>query len=132
MKKQILLLVLILITLSSICQEDYPQKVIIKRDTLVLITPSQVKLINLAFNDLDRYHVKSDSLYSITSLYSFRDNVSDSVISILKDQKFNLQGQMELCTSTVNILDAEVKKQKKIKKISIGFSLLLLILLIIK
>jgi len=132
MIKQILFATLILINLSSYCQSDYPKKAIIDNDTIVMITPGQVTKLNLAFNDLDRFKMKSDSLSSLISLFEQHDSLKDKVIQNQRLQMINYEKQGSINEEIILSLDKEVKKQKRYRNIGFGTSVLLLILLIVK
>lgn len=139
MKMLTILSTLMLISLSSICQTDYPKKAIINGDTLALVTIDQVKQINLTYNDKDRYKVKCDSLSKQIQLYDNLRVNSDSVISILKTQKENLNKQVSLSEEVMKrqntIIENQfkiIKKEKLYKNISYGATVLLIILLIVK
>ena len=132
MIKQILFATLILINLSSYCQSDYPKKAIIDNDTIVMITPGQVTKLNLAFNDLDRFKMKSDSLSSLISLFEQHDSLKDKVIQNQRLQMINYEKQGSINEEIILSLGKEVKKQKRYRNIGFGTSVLLLILLIVK
>ena len=114
MIKQIIFATLILINLSSYCQSDYPKKAIIDNDTIVMITPGQVTKLNLAFNDLDRFKMKSDSLSSLISLFEQHDSLKDKVIQNQRLQMINYEKQGSINEEIILSLDKEVKKQKDI------------------
>ena len=89
-----------LILLSSTCSGQ------ILRDTNICITPHQVKVINLAFNELGR----------LTELNTMKDSLigtKDGKIEVLKEQ-------VRIRTEQVILLNSEAEQQKKaIKKLKI-------------
>ena len=44
------------------CQSTFPVRAVINKDTCVVLSPVQVKTINLAYNDLHYYHSMTDTL----------------------------------------------------------------------
>jgi len=97
-----------------------------------MITPGQVTKLNLAFNDLDRFKMKSDSLSSLISLFEQHDSLKDKVIQNQRLQMINYEKQGSINEEIILSLDKEVKKQKRYRNIGFGTSVLLLILLIVK
>lgn len=126
----ILLLGLILMHLSIYCQNDYPQKAIIKGDTIALITPSQVTKINLTYNELDKCLQKNKSLSNLVTLYEDQQSTCDTIRNLLTEQKKNLQTQVTLSQEIIVGLNHNIKIQKRHKNIFASTTLGLLILFI--
>lgn len=118
--KLILLSSILLIVISSFCQENYPNKIILEKDTIVVITKRQLKQINLKLVENNVYKAIIDSTQQIISevnknLLNTKNLLSNNsqLIVLLKEQQKTTE--LKVTNSEKNILNLqnELKHQKK-------------------
>ena len=86
MKKLFTLLAFLSIAVSSICQDVYPKLIIIDNDTLVLLTPIQVKKINATILRLDECRKITTSLEQENKELILKYSILNKEIENLKKQ----------------------------------------------
>ena len=102
--------------MSSICQDVYPKLIIIDNDTLVLLTPIQVKKINATILRLDECRKITTSLEQENKELILKYSILNKEIENLKKQN-EISDRIDLeMGNQIGILTSENKKKdKKIK-----------------
>lgn len=133
MKKILMLFILILvIKISSYCQETYPKEVVINNDTVICITEDQLKEVNVIFEENRAYRTIIDSTTTIISkvngnILSQKENVQNYVnlTILLKEQINTTNNKVDNAEKSIKLLQEELKQQKKkTVKIAIGSSVI--------
>lgn len=127
--KRFLITTLFLLTVTLLfCQENYPQKLLIESDTVVAVTPDQVRIINTVFDQRDFYKSKSDSLALNISIQSMsldkqillnRQLANENNLILMNLDVYSELNKLNL--SIIEYKDKELKQQKnKGLKLAIG------------
>ena len=104
----------------SFCQSGYPKKVIINRDTVVALTPEQVKTINISYLQLQEVkeynalYKKTIDSYSV--LLPVYDNTVQDLKNIIAIQENTISNKDELISVITN---SDKKKAREIKILEI-------------
>lgn len=123
MKRLIVISALCLLTtISCICQNTYPQKLVVGNDTLVALTPGQVKSINLLLNDRLMYRdivqetrLKIDSINKVIMNVNLLSKEKSMLIDLQYKQIIDLNKLYGFASQNIDILKGEVKDQKRKK-----------------
>jgi hypothetical protein len=70
MRKAIILITFLLTVTLSYCQNTYPQKIVLNKDTVVAITETQLQHINECFYQRDGMRSDADSMAYLLSMQS--------------------------------------------------------------
>lgn len=99
--------------MSSICQDVYPKLIIIDNDTLVLLTPIQVKKINATILRLDECRKITTSLEQENKELILKYSILNKEIENLKKQN-EISDRIDLeMGNQIGILTSENKKKDK-------------------
>ena len=117
-----------LIAISSYCQKNYPQKLVLGKDTVVCVTQDQVKTINYVFDERDFYKSQWDSLLVVDEIkdlllndyFSINKEISSDNMRLISELN-NLKQKDQINNEIQDYLNQEVVNQKsKGLKLAIG------------
>lgn len=131
MRKAIILITFLLIVTLSYCQNTYPQKIVLNKDTVVAITETQLQHINECFYQRDGMRSDADSMAYLLSMQSLsisrQSNINKKLV--LKNTKLladylDAIKLYELEKQITYYKEQELKaaKKKQIKMMVGGFS----------
>lgn len=122
MKRGLILLnLLTLFKLSSFCQETYPKAIALDKDTIVAITVTQAKDINVTYLKLARCSQINDSLTVQIEDYERIKALQDNSISSYKYQNFISENKCKVCENTLIEANREIGvKEDQMKKLKIS------------
>lgn len=114
-------------SLLGFSQNSYPAKIVYNRDTLVAITPYQLKLINIEITDskfksleIERYKIIIERNNNIIALQDANIYNLNSQISKYKTLQYNNE---RIYQEQKELLEIEKKRRKRSIAISISVSL---------
>lgn len=128
-KSLIVLLINLFLTICCFSQNTYPK---ITQDSLILITPTQLKQTNLIFLEHSKLKLELDSYINKVNIQSKQIDYYINTID-LKDESYNIQ--KEVYTINENNLKKELRKSNFKSKcfmwggITVSTSLLVLLLI---
>lgn len=131
MRKAIILITFLLTVTLSYCQNTYPQKIVLNKDTVVAITETQLQHINECFYQRDGMRSDADSMAYLLSMQSLsisrQSNINKKLV--LKNTKLltdylDAIKLYELEKQITYYKEQELKaaKKKQIKMMIGGFS----------
>jgi hypothetical protein len=131
MRKAIILITFLLTVTLSYCQNTYPQKIVLNKDTVVAITETQLQHINECFYQRDGMRSDADSMAYLLSMQSLsisrQSNINKKLV--LKNTKLladylDAIKLYELEKQITYYKEQELKaaKKKQIKMMVGGFS----------
>jgi hypothetical protein len=131
MRKAIILTIFLLTVILSYCQNTYPQKIVLNKDTVVAITETQLQHINECFYQRDGMRSDADSMAYLLSMQSLsisrQSNINRKLV--LKNTKLladylDAIKLYELEKQITYYKEQELKaaKKKQIKMMVGGFS----------
>jgi hypothetical protein len=131
MRKAIILITFLLTVTLSYCQNTYPQKIVLNKDTVVAITETQLQHINECFYQRDGMRSDADSMAYLLSMQSLsisrQSNINKKLV--LKNTKLladylDVIKLYELEKQITYYKEQELKaaKKKQIKMMVGGFS----------
>jgi hypothetical protein len=131
MRKAIILIIFLLTVTLSYCQNTYPQKIVLNKDTVVAITETQLQHINECFYQRDGMRADADSMAYLLSMQSLsisrQSNINKKLV--LKNTKLladylDAIKLYELEKQITYYKEQELKaaKKKQIKMMVGGFS----------
>lgn len=120
-------------------QNGYPKQILLGNDSLVVITPKQVKLLNLAKVELDETREMNNILQEQISLFKVTlgkyKKLSIEKDSTISNQNLLIQNRESLISEqekAINTLNKSVKAKRVSTRLLIVTSTILSVLLIIK
>ena len=135
-KKLIIFLLSLLIPTVSFSQNIYPK---ILNDSLIVITPIQLKQTNLIFLEHSKYvkefpilHSKIRLLDNMNKMWQSSDSIKSNTIKECRETIKNNYSQLESLSSQLATSDSDNKKLKKFAIGGFSISAGLLLLLFIK
>lgn len=131
MRKAIILITFLLTVTLSYCQNTYPQKIVLNKDTVVAVTETQLQRINECFYQRDGMRSDADSMAYLLSMQSLsisrQSNINKKLV--LKNTKLladylDAIKLYELEKQITYYKEQELKaaKKKQIKMMVGGFS----------
>jgi hypothetical protein len=120
MKQKLITLSFLLIATWSYCQETYPKKIAFEQDTVICINKEQLVKINGAFEELEHYKGKLDSIgieidfqkTMIEKQLSINSKLSSRNVELLIEND-NLYQKDEINRQILTFKEKELKYQKK-------------------
>ena len=110
MKKLILFIICLLIVQLNFCQTLYPKKQIIQGDTVVVITPNQLKIINGIIQERNGY--KTQIVPQYEQLVSEQDSLIQVLnLKVVDWEQINATNQSII--SNLSLQNEEVLRQKR-------------------
>ena len=131
MKKFVILFFLILL-MKTTC---FSQNILVREDTIVLITPKQLKETNLIFAEHQKLLKENNLLLKQISNYKFDNNLLLKTDSLRTLQLKNYEGLTESYSLKIEQLNKEIKKKNntllvwKVGGVTVGVGLLVWLLL---
>jgi len=102
------------IPLLAICQQDYPQKIVWNKDTVCIISISQVKKVNSTFIKLDFQKELNDSLFKLNRMLLLAVNKQKQITSSYESQ---LQIKKEVIELNNEFIDQlKIREEKALKQ----------------
>lgn len=136
-----LLLTFLLMSISVYCQSGYPKKILLDKDTVIAITPAQLKTINIEHINYmecsELLMVKNAVVDSMTKIMTLQDFVTSNLqqqISIKDNYISDKNTVIQALYSGTTERDKMIKKvirQNTYYKIGIGISLFIVVISII-
>lgn len=115
-----MLVTFLMISQCCFSQTGYPRKILINKDTLVVLTTPQLKKVNMTFVRLDFFREMNDTLNSIISSYKTALSTQSDLNSSLQKQidlKQTIIIQEEAVISNYKITEKKLERQMKWLKV---------------
>jgi hypothetical protein len=119
-KKLNFLILLVSISISTFCQDNYPKVVVLGPDTVVIFSKEQVKSLAITKLEMNMYKEMSDSCYSNAEIMKRKIEVQDQIISnfgkqlALSDSIISQHKNIEkMLSQDLLIKDDEIKRLRK-------------------
>lgn len=117
LKRLIVTVLLLLIATLLFSQEPYPRKILLGKDTVVVITPEQVVLINELCEDgefyEEQYNDALNALNKVDSVCKEQEKEFKKSIELNKNLMVNLKRSYEMRDKLNETLIKEQKKSKR-------------------
>lgn len=141
MIRGVLLLTFLLTSISVYCQSGYPKKILLDKDTVIAITPTQLKTINIEHINYmecsELLLLKNAVVDSMTKIIALQDSVTSNLqqqISVRDNYISDKNTVIQALYGGTAVRDKMIKKvvrQNTYYKVGIGVSLFIAVISII-
>lgn len=114
MKELTMLVIFLLIAVSCFCQENFPRRAVVEGDTVVLVTPKQVTVMNLIILERDaleeELQLLRETLLTRDSILTIEKRKNSELWEVIK----NKDRQVENLNLIIDTRDKQFKSREKV------------------